>query len=149
MSEQMERNILKILEKVENLEKNQEKLEKNQEKLEKNQEKLEKNQEKLEYNQEKQVSINEEFRNEFKKLNDKIETIQNNLDYVSTDLRNFSRHFVVFEDEFGRKVDLLFENYDTDFKEHKKFKKDIDSLKNHSFKHDVQIEHLSKKIANA
>ena len=61
MSEQMEKNILKILEKVENLEKNQERLEKNQEKFEKNQEKFESR-------QDKQESINEVFRKEFAKI---------------------------------------------------------------------------------
>ena len=78
-----------------------------------------------------------------------MQHIQNNLDYVSNDLRNFSQHFAVFEYEFSRKVDALFENYDTDFKEHKKFKKDIYSLKDDSFKYSVQIEQLSKKIAKA
>ena len=61
---------------------------------------------------------------------------------VSNDLRSFSRHFAVFEDDFSRKVDVLFQNYDTDFNEHKIFKKDIDSLKDDSFKYGVQIEHL-------
>ena len=121
MSEQMEKNILKILEKVENLEKNQEKLEKNQ----------------------------EEFRGNLSNIINRVDKIEEKLDYVSTDLINFSRHFAVFEHEFSLKVDTLFENYDKDFKEHKKFKEDIDLLKDDSFKYNVQIEHLSKKLANA
>ena len=83
------------------------------------------------------------------KQGNELDLVRNGLDFVSKDLRNFSGHFAVFEHEFGLKVDLLFEKYGSDYKEHKEFKKDIESLKNDSFKHDVQIEHLSKKIATA
>lgn len=78
-----------------------------------------------------------------------LNNVKSDLNYVKKDLRNFSQHFAVFEVEFSRKVDVLFENYGTDFDEHKIFKKDIDLLKNSSFKHDVQIEHLSKKVSNS
>ena len=78
-----------------------------------------------------------------------LNNVKSDLKYVKKDLRKFSQHFAVFEVEFSRKVDVLFENYGTDFDEHKIFKKDIDLLKNSSFKHDVQIEHLSKKVSNS
>lgn len=125
MSEQIEKEILKIL-------KSQEKVLENHGKM---LEILEKGQLKLEKIQEKQGN--------------ELDLVRNGLDFVSKDLRNFSGHFAVFEHEFGLKVDLLFEKYGSDYKEHKEFKKDIESLKNDSFKHDVQIEHLSKKIATA
>ena len=93
--------------------------------------------------------------NDLKEYKEKLDYVSNDLkeykeklDYVSNDLRSFSRHFAVFEDDFSRKVDVLFENYSTDFNQHKTFKKDIDSLKDDSFKYGVQIEHLSKRIAN-
>ena len=132
MSEQIEKEILKIL-------KSQEKVLENHGKM---LEKLEKGQLKLEKIQEKQGNELDLVRNE-------LDLVRNGLDFVSKDLRNFSGHFAVFEHEFGLKVDLLFEKYESDYKEHKEFKKDIESLKNDSFKHDVQIEHLSKKIATA
>lgn len=152
MSEQMEKNIIKILDKLNNqekiLRKHDEKLEK-LEKLEKNQEEFRKELiqqgEKLDY-------VSKELTQQGEKLDyvSKELTQQGNkLNYVSEDLRNFSRHFAVFETDFGLKVDVLFEKYDTDYREHKTFKRDIDSLKDDSFKHGVQIEHLSKKVATA
>ena len=94
--------------------------------------------------------------NELKEREEKLDIVSSDLkeykeklDFVSNDLRSFSQHFAVFEYDFSLKVDTLFEKYDTDFSQHKGFKKDINSLKDDSFKYGVQIEHLSKKIANA
>ena len=151
-----EDNILKIL-------KNQEKFEKELksqgEKLDYVSNDLKEQKEKLDYvsNDLKEKGEKLDYvSNDLKEKGEKLDYVSNNLkeqkeklDYVSNDLRSFSRHFAVFEDNFSRKVDTLFQNYSTDYDEHKIFKKDIDSLKNYSFKHDVQIEHLSKKIANA
>ncbi len=116
----------------------------------------------FEQNQNEQLKFNENvlekldiISNDLKEYKEKLDYVSNDLkeykeklDYVSNDLRSFSRHFAVFEDDFSRKVDVLFENYSTDFNQHKTFKKDIDSLKDDSFKYGVQIEHLSKRIAN-
>ena len=106
--------------------------------LKKQQEMLKKQGEELSNQREKIDYISAELKNQKEKL-----------DYVSNDLRNFSRHFAVFEYDFSLKVDALFEKYGSDFDEHKVFKKDINSLKDDSFKHGVQIEHLSKRIVNA
>ena len=105
---------------------------------------------------EEQSKFNKEVLEMLKNQSERIEYIsadlkkqKEKLDYVSEDLRNFSQHFAVFEYDFSLKVDALFEKYGSDFDEHKVFKKDINSLKDDSFKHGVQIEHLSKKIVNA
>ena len=129
------KNVLQKLEKLDTLEKGFNKLEKGQNEQQKFNKSVLKKLDNLERNQEK-------FEKDLKEQKEK-------LDYVSDDLRSFSRHFAVFEHDFSLKVDALFEKYDTDFNQHKTFKKDIDSLKDDSFKYGVQIEHLSKKIANA
>ena len=102
----------------------------------------------FEQNQNEQLKFNENVLEKLDIISNDLKEYKEKLDYVSNDLRSFSRHFAVFEDDFSRKVDVLFENYSTDFNQHKTFKKDIDSLKDDSFKYGVQIEHLSKRIAN-
>ena len=142
--DEMLKNHEKIFERQDEMLRNHKIMLKSQDEMLKNHEKMFKRQEK--FNKEFRKELNE-VKGDLASLNNKVENIEEKLDYVSTDLRNFSQHFAVFEYEFSRKVDVLFENYGTDYNEHKEFKKDINSLKDESFKHDVQIENLSKKIA--
>ena len=116
MSEQMEKNILKILEKFE---------------------KLEEGQKRLECNQEKQAEFNNKVIEKFNDqeiFNMKILESQENLRTELLDMKKeftkLSNQFTAFEFDINRKVDVLLENYDFDHKLFIKYNKDIFNLKN-------------------
>ena len=129
-----------ILEKLDNLEKGQERLEIRQEKLEKGQEKQE------EFNKSimEKVKNQEEFNMRILEL---FEDLKNEVTDTKNELTKFFNHFTVFEFENSRKVDLLLENYDFDYKRFAKNNADIFDLQEKYSKHDCRITSLELKAA--
>ena len=62
-------------------------------------------------------------------------------------MTKLSNHFTAFEFDINRKVDLLLENYDFDYKQFAKFNADIFDLQEKYNKHDDIIRVLELKAA--
>ena len=154
MSEQMEKNILKILEKVEKLEEGQKKLESGQRRLEwkldKQEEFNNKIVEKLDKQEEFNNKIIEKF-NDQEIFNMKIlqsqENLRTELSEMKKEFTKLSNQFTAFEFDINRKVDVLLENYDFDHKHFIKYNQDIFNLKKQTFNHEGRISNLELKSA--
>ena len=140
-----------FLEKLNNLEKGQEKLEAGQQRLEERQEKLEARQERLEEKQEKLEARQENFEMTQQEFNMRILELYENLKTEVSDtkfeLTKFSNHFTAFEFEINRKVDLLLETYDFDYKQLAKNNADIFNLQEKYSNHDCRITSLELRVA--
>ena len=112
--------------------------------LEANQEKLEARQERLENKQENFEKNQQEFNMRILEL---YENLKNEVTDTKNELTKFSNHFTVFEFENNRKVDLLLENYDFDYKRFAKNNADIFDLQEKYSKHDCRITSLELKAA--
>lgn len=119
MSEEMEKNILKIL---------------------RSQERQEKLNNLIQERLEKQEKFNNLILECFENLEKEVKETRSDLD-------KFSNHFTAFEFENNRKVDLLLETYNFDHEQFKKYNKDIFNLKEKTSNHDTRIDYLELKVA--
>ena len=133
-----------ILEKLDNLEKGQNEQQKFNKDVQEKLDKLEKGQERLENRQENFEKNQQEFNMRILEL---YENLKNEVTDTKNELTKFSNHFTVFEFENNRKVDLLLENYDFDYKRFAKNNADIFDLQEKYSKHDCRITSLELKAA--
>ena len=141
----------RLEERQERLEERQEKLEAGQQRLEERQEKLEVGQQRLEAKQEKLEVRQKNFEMTQQEFNMRIlelyENLKNEVSETKIELTKFSNHFTAFEFEINRKVDLLLETYDFDYKQVIKNNADVFDLQEKYSNHDCRITSLELRAA--